>query len=156
MTTGSFDPITNGHLDIATRASKIFDKLIIAVYAKPPKNLMFNIDDRVAMAREAVESLPNVTVEPFQKLFVEFARDCGASVMVRGLRMSADFEREFEMAMMNRYLDPSLELVTMMASLKYQFLSSSLIKEASELSGKIIDLVPPCVARALREKAKNL
>ena len=153
---GSFDPITNGHLDIATRASRIFDKLIIAVYARPAKNLMFDIDKRVELAREAVADLPNVSAEPFDKLFVDFARDCGASVMVRGLRMSADFEREFEMAMMNRYLDPNLELVTMMTSLKYQFLSSSLIKEASELSGKIIDLVPPCVARALKERAKNL
>ena len=153
---GSFDPITNGHLDIATRASKLFEKLIIAIYAHPSKNIMFPIDERVRLARSAVEHLPNVSVEPFDMLFVDFARECGASVMVRGLRMSADFDREFEMAMMNRYLDPDLELVTMMASLRYQFLSSSLIKEASALSGQINDLVPKCVAEALRDRSENL
>lgn len=153
---GSFDPITNGHLDIATRAARLFDTLIIAVYARPAKNIMFPVDERVRLARSAVAHLTNVTVEPFNTLFVDFAAECGASVMVRGLRMSADFDHEFEMAMMNRYLDPNLELVTMMASLKYQFLSSSLIKEASALSGKINDLVPVCVAEALRERSENL
>jgi pantetheine-phosphate adenylyltransferase len=153
---GSFDPVTNGHLDIATRASKLFEKLIIAVYAHPAKNIMFPIEERVRLVRSAVENLPNVTVESFDTLFVDFARQCGASVMVRGLRMSADFDHEFEMAMMNRYLDPDLELVTMMASLRYQFLSSSLIKEASALSGKINNLVPECVAEALRQRSENL
>ena len=149
---GTFDPITNGHLDIATRASRIFEKLIIGVYGIPNKHLLFSTEERVELARQAVAGLPNVEVEAFALLVVDFARKVGAKVMVRGLRMTSDFEREFEMAMMNKKLFPELELVCLMSRLEYQFLSSSLLKEAARLGGKIGDLVPRHVAEALREK----
>ncbi len=149
---GSFDPITNGHLDITTRASKLFDKIIIGVFATPSKRLTFNIDERVELATEAVAHLSNVEVQPYGGLTVDFAKEIGADVMVRGLRMSADFEREFEMAMMNKKLYPGLELVCFMANQEYQFLSSSLMKEVASLGGNITSLVPKHVAEALRRK----
>jgi pantetheine-phosphate adenylyltransferase len=151
---GTFDPITNGHLDITTRAAKLFDKLIIGVYDVPNKHILFNTEERVELARQAVAHLPNVEVESFSGLAVNFARIKQAQVMVRGLRMTSDFEREFELAMMNKNLDPELELVSFMANLKYQFLSSSLLKEVADLSGNIADLVPKHVAEALRRKSK--
>ena len=151
---GTFDPITNGHLDITTRAAKLFDKLIIGVYDVPNKHILFNTEERVELARQAVAHLPNVEVESFSGLAVNFARTKQAQVMVRGLRMTSDFEREFELAMMNKNLDPELELVSFMANLKYQFLSSSLLKEVADLSGNIADLVPKHVAEALRRKSK--
>ena len=149
---GSFDPITNGHLDIATRAAELFTKLIIGVYDAPSKSLLFTTEERVDLVRQAIINLPNVEVESFTGLTVEFAHKVGAQVMVRGLRMSADFEREFEMALMNKRLSPELELVCLMASLEYQFLSSSLLKEAASLGGNIDDFVPKPVAAALRRK----
>jgi len=152
---GSFDPITNGHLDIATRAAKLFDKLIIAVYDTPDKRLLFTTEERVNLAREAIADIPNVEVQSFRGLTVNFAKKVGAQVMVRGLRMSTDFEREFDMAMMNKKLFPELELVCLMANLKYEFLSSSLLKEASSLGGDIDDLVPEHVATALRKRVHS-
>jgi pantetheine-phosphate adenylyltransferase len=149
---GSFDPITNGHLDIATRAAKIFDKVIIGVYDIPNKPLLFTIEERVKFVRQAIADLPNVEVESFSGLTVDFARRVKAKAMVRGLRMGADFEREFDMAMMNKRLYPELETVCLMARVEYQFLSSSLLKEAASLGGDIDDLVPKHVALALRKK----
>jgi len=152
---GTFDPITNGHLDIATRAAKIFEKLIIGVYSVPNKRLLFTTEERLELVRQATNGLPNVEVEAFTGLSVDFAKRVGAKVMVRGLRASADFEREFELAMMNKKLAPELELVCFMARLEYQFLSSSLLKEAASLGGNIDNLVPRHVAEALREKAQS-
>ena len=152
---GSFDPITNGHLDIATRAARLFEKLIIGVYDAPSKNLLFTTEERVDLVRQAIVNLPKVEVEAFSGLTVDFAKKIGAQVIVRGLRMSGDFEREFDMAMMNRNLYPELEVVCLMASLKYQFLSSSLLKEVANQSGNIEDLVPQHVAIALRKKAQS-
>jgi pantetheine-phosphate adenylyltransferase len=149
---GSFDPITNGHIDIATRAARIFDKVIIGVFEKPTKNVTFSIEERVDMARKAVKNTPNIEVQPFGGLAVDFARAFNAHVMVRGLRVSADFEREFDMAMMNRKLSPELELVCFMARPEYQFLRSSLLKEVARVGGNITDLVPAHVAQALKEK----
>ncbi len=149
---GSFDPITNGHIDIATRAAKLFTKLIIGIYETPGKHLLFSLEERVELARQAVASLPNIEVQPFSGLTVDFARRVRAQAMVRGLRVSADFEWEFDMAMMNRRLHPELELVCLMASPEYQFLSSSLLKEVARLGGSINDLVPEHVAQALRKK----
>ena len=149
---GSFDPITNGHIDIATRASKLFDKIIIAIFSTPDKQLFFSIEERVDMAKKAVAHLPKVEVESYSELTVDFAKKVKANVMVRGLRMSADFEREFEMAMMNKKLYPNLELICFMASQEYQFLSSSLMKEAASLGGNINSLVPRHVAEALKNK----
>ncbi|MBI2868898.1 MAG: pantetheine-phosphate adenylyltransferase [Chloroflexi bacterium] len=153
---GTFDPVTNGHLDIATRASRLFDRLIVAVYRTPSKNLFFNTDERVELTRGAVAHLPNVEVCAFGGLVVDFARQTKAQVMVRGLRMGADFEHEFEMAMMNKKLNPDLDLVCFMASQEYQFLSSSLLKEVACFDGNISDLVPPLVAQALRKKVSKV
>ena len=149
---GSFDPITNGHIDVATRAAKIFDRLVIGIYDNPGKQLMFTLEERVELAHKAVANLPNVEVMPFTGLAVAFADRVKAQVMVRGLRVSADFEHEFDMAMMNKKLNPELELVCLMASPEYQFLSSSLLKEVARLGGNINDLVPKHVAEALRKK----
>jgi pantetheine-phosphate adenylyltransferase len=152
---GTFDPITNGHIDIATRASKLFGKIIIGVYDNSSKHLLFTTEERVELASKSITNLPNVMVEPFSGLAVTFARKKQAQVMVRGLRMTSDFEREFELAMMNKNLDPELEMVAFMASLKYQFLSSSLLKEAAALKGDINNLVPKHVAEALRKKSQE-
>jgi len=152
---GSFDPITNGHLDIVTRAAKLFEKLIIGIYEAPNKRPLFTIEERVELARQAITGLPNVEVKPFSGLTVDFARKVKAQAMVRGLRMSADFEREFDMAMMNKRLFPELELVCLMASVEYQFLSSTLLKEAASLGGNISDLVPEHVATALRKRVHS-
>jgi pantetheine-phosphate adenylyltransferase len=149
---GSFDPITNGHIDVATRAAKIFDRVVIGVYDNPGKQLMFALEDRVEMVIKAVAGISNIEVMPFTSLVIDFADKVKARVMVRGLRVSADFEHEFDMAMMNRKLNPELELVCLMASPEYQFLSSSLLKEVARLGGNIDDLVPKHVAEALRKK----
>lgn len=149
---GSFNPITNGHLDIAIRAAKIFDKLIIGVYETPDKPILFTTAERVELVRRAIAGQPNIEVAPFNGLTVDFAKKMKAQVMVRGLRMSADFETEFDMAMMNKRLYPELETVCFMARVQYQFLSSSLLKEVASLGGNIEELVPPPVAAALKKK----
>jgi len=152
---GSFDPITNGHLDIVTRAARFFEKIIIGVYERANKHLIFTTEERVDLARRAVANLPNVEVKSFSSLTVDFAKQEKAQVMIRGLRMNADFEKEFEMAMMNRKLSPELDLLCLMASQEYQFLSSSLLKEVARLNGNISDLVPEHVAEALKKKVHN-
>jgi len=152
---GSFDPITNGHLDIVTRAARFFEKIIIGVFERSNKHLIFSIEERVDLARRAVANLPNVEVKSFSRLTVDFAKQEKAQVMIRGLRMNADFEKEFEMAMMNRKLSPELDLLCFMASQEYQFLSSSLLKEVARLNGNINDLVPEHVAEALRRKVHS-
>ncbi len=149
---GSFDPITNGHLDIAARAARIFDKVIIGVYDTPSKNLMFNTKERVELARQSAAQLSNVEVTSFTGLTVEFAKKVGAMTIVRGLRAVTDFESEFEMAMMNRKLSPDCDVVCLMSNLKFQFLSASLLKEVARLGGDVQDLVPKPVAAALRER----
>jgi pantetheine-phosphate adenylyltransferase len=149
---GSFDPITNGHIDVVIRAARLFSKVIIGVFEKPTKNVTFSLEERLEMARLAVVNTPNIVVQPFGGLAVDFARQVNAHVMVRGLRVSADFEREFDMGMMNRKLSPELELVCFMARPEYQFLRSSLLKEVARLGGNITDLVPAHVARALDKK----
>ena len=148
----SFDPVTNGHLDIANRAAALFDELIICVYDVPLKSLMFSTRERVDLMKKSVTHIPNVRVEPYTGLTVSFAQKVNARVLVRGLRMSSDFEREFEMALMNKKLAPDIELVCFMTSLEYQFISSSLLKEACQLGGDISNLVPEHVVVALAEK----
>ena len=152
---GSFDPITNGHIDLATRAAKLFEKLIIGIFATPNKNLTFSVEERVDLAERAVKHLPNVSVKSYAGLTTNFAREMNADVMVRGLRIRDDFEREFDFAMMNKRLHPDLELVCFMASHEYQFLSSSLMKEAASLGGNIQGLVPEHVIEALKKKGFN-
>jgi pantetheine-phosphate adenylyltransferase len=149
---GSFDPVTNGHIDIAKRAASIFDKLIIGVYDRPEKHIIFSVDERVDLARKSVSHLKNVKVESYSGLTADYARKIGARVMVRGLRMSSDFEWEFEMAMMNQKLAPELEVVCLMTSLQYQFLSSSLLKEVGALGGCMDNMVPEHVVKALKKK----
>jgi len=152
---GTFDPITNGHLDIAVRASRLFEKVVIGVYDTPSKDLMFNTEERVELAELSVKSFTNIEVKPFNGLTVEFASKVGAKAIVRGLRIGADFEYEREMALMNNKLSPEIELVCLMASLKYQYLSSSRLKEVARLDGDIYDLVPEPVAKALKKKREN-
>ncbi len=150
---GSFDPITNGHLDIATRASRVFEKLIIGIYDTPAeKTLLFTTRERVALAKGATAQYPNIEVVPYSELTGEFARKVKANVMVRGLRMGGDFEREFTLTMMSKKLFPELEQICFMASVEYQFLSSSLLKEAASLGARIEELVPANVAKALKKK----
>jgi pantetheine-phosphate adenylyltransferase len=149
---GSFDPITNGHIDIATRASRLFEKTVIGIFSTPEKHLTFSIEERVDLARRAVAHLPKVEVKSYTNITVDFAKQINAQVLVRGLRMISDFEWEFEMAMMNRMLSPGLETVCFMASQEFQFLSASLIKEVASLGGNISSLVPPHVAEALKKK----
>lgn len=149
---GSFDPITNGHLDIVKRASSIFEKVILGVYDIPQKSLLFSVQERVDLARKAVVDFKNVEVTSYSGITVEFARKAGAQVLVRGLRANSDFEREFEMALMNKKLAPDMELVCFMANLRYQFLSSSMLKEIIKLGGNLDDMVPAEVRRALKEK----
>jgi pantetheine-phosphate adenylyltransferase len=153
---GSFDPITNGHIDIASRAAKLFDKVIIGIFATPDKKkLTFTVDERVDLAERAVAHMPNVTVKAYDCLTTKFAKEVNATVMVRGLRIRDDFEREFDFAIMNKRLHPGLELVCLMASHDYQFLSSSLIKEVAGLGGDIYHLVPDYVVDALQKKGLN-
>jgi len=153
---GSFDPITNGHLDVVIRAAHVFEKVIIGIYDTPEKKLMFSPQERVDLAYAAAKNTANVEVQLYSGLTVAFAKKVGAQVMVRGLRASADFEFEFDMAMMTNKLAPELEMVCFMASPQYQFLSSSLLKEVARLGGAIDDWVTTNVAYAVKEKVKNL
>jgi pantetheine-phosphate adenylyltransferase len=149
---GSFDPVHNGHVDIATRASKLFDELIIGVYEVPPKNLMFTTQERIDLFTQAIPHLSNIQVMPFAGLAPNFARSVGAQFIVRGLRAGFDFELEFEMALMWRNIAPDIDVVCMMSALAYQFVYSSRIKEVAQLGGSIDNLVPKHVAAALKVK----
>jgi pantetheine-phosphate adenylyltransferase len=149
---GSFDPVHNGHVDIATRASHLLEELVIGVYDAPPKRLMFTTQERVELFEKAMKGVPNVTVIPFTGLATEVARKVGAKFIVRGLRAGFDFETEFEMAHMWRNLDRGIDVVCMMSSLEYQFVHSSRIKEVAVLGGNIKGLVPDHVAAALAER----
>ena len=149
---GSFDPVTLGHVDLAKRASALFDKLFIAVYATPTKDLLFNIEERISLFSETVEHLPNVEVVRFEGLVVQFVQEVGANVIVRGLRTGSDFEYEFDMAIMNRRLAPKVDMVSFMTSQDHMFLSSSLIKEVAMLGGDITGMVPDHVAKAVYDK----
>ena len=149
---GSFDPVTKGHVDIAERAAPLFEEMVVAIYDNPPKDLLFTTEERVELMRKALAHVPNVRVVSYNSLTVNFARQVKASVMVRGLRMSSDFEREFEMALMNKKLAPEIELICLMTNLEYEFVSATLLKEICMLGGSIEEFVPGHVATALREK----
>jgi pantetheine-phosphate adenylyltransferase len=151
---GSFDPVTKGHLDIAARASNLVDRLVVAVYATPSKNLLFSTEERVALWRDAIveAGLDNVHVSEYEGLTTEFARQVGAAAIVRGLRAVSDFEVEFQQALMYRKLAPEIETLMIVTSLRYLFLSSSLLKEVARLGGDMEDMVPGSVARALQAK----
>ena len=149
---GSFDPVTLGHLDVAARAAALFDKVIVAVYSRPAKDLAFDDDERVDLFTKSVVHLPNVEVTRFEGLVVRMAQTVGASVIVRGLRSGADFEYEYDMAFMNRKLAPNIDMVSFMTSQEYMFISSSLLKEVAKLGGDIASMVSPHVADAVRAK----
>lgn len=153
---GGFDPVTNGHLDIVRRAASIFDEVIVAVYDTPSKSLLFNTKERVALFSEAVVAIPNVRVVPYTGLTVDYARQIGARVIVRGMRRIADFESEFEMALMNKNLAPDLEELYFITALAYQYVSASLLKEVAALGGPISEFVPPHVERALIERLRPM
>ena len=150
---GSFDPVTLGHIDIAERALKIVDELVIGVLNNSSKTSLFSAEERVKMLRETVgKQHPNVTVESFSGLTVDFARQKGANLLIRGLRAVTDYEYELQMAQMNHKLHDKLETMFLMASIKYSFLSSSTIKEIAQLGGDVSSFVPPLIAQRLREK----
>jgi len=153
---GTFDPVTNGHVDIATRAAALFDHLIVAVYARPLKGLLFSTSERLEMMRKALRDLPNVSVESYDCLTVDFLRQKGASFIVRGLRVISDFELEFQMALTNRNLAPEIDTVCLMTSQENLFLSASIVKEIAMLGGCIDGMVPPHVASALKRKLEEL
>ena len=149
---GTFDPVTMGHLNVAERAARLFDTLIIAIYDTPSKNLLFDTGERVGLMREAVAGLPNVTVRPFSGLVVQTAREAGAAAIIRGLRSGPDFEYESQMFFMNRRLEPQVDMVSLMSDQEHTFISSSLLKEVAQLGGDIAGMVPPHVAQALAQK----
>lgn len=153
---GSFDPIHYGHIDIAKRASTLFDKLIWAVYDRPLKNLLFSTEERLAFMHEASRDTPNIEVVPYHGLTVEFARSRGAQVMVRGLRVTYDFEIEYQTALTNRQLAEEIDTVCLMTTLKYAFVSSSTVKEVAFAGGSVGEMVPPYVETALLKRLAQL
>jgi pantetheine-phosphate adenylyltransferase len=149
---GSFDPITNGHLDLIQRGSALFDKLFVAILRNDEKQALFSVDERIEMLTEVVQVFPNVEVGSFDGLLVEYAAHCGASVIIRGIRAVSDYEYELQMALMNRRLRPDIETVFLMASEAHSFLSSKLVKEVIRLGGKVTGLVPPSIEVKLRKR----
>ena len=149
---GSFDPVTMGHVDITTRAAALFEKVIVAVYATPSKDLLFDADERVELFQDAVQHLNNVEVIKFEGLVVRLAQELDTRVIVRGLRSGSDFEYEFDMAFMNRRLTPEIDMAFFMTTQEYMFLSSSLLKEVAKLGGDITGMVPPLVAKSVARK----
>ncbi len=147
---GGFDPVTNGHLDIVSRASTLFDELVVAIYARDEQ--LFAIDEREALLREAVRAFPNVRVSRFDGLVVDFARSVGSTALVRGIRAVTGFEAEFDMALMNQKMAPEIESVYLMASLEHLYISASRIRELARLGRAVDDLVPAHVAKALGTK----
>ena len=152
---GSFDPFTNGHLDVVNRALGIFDRLIVAVAANPDKRQpLFTVEERVQLIRESLKGRDRVEVTSFTGLTVEFARSKGANTIVKGLRAYSDFDAELQQALMNRKLAPDVHTVFLMSSFAHIYVSSSILKDIASYGGKVADLVPPPIARALKEKYK--
>jgi len=149
---GSFDPLTNGHLDVIQRATKLFDKVIVAVAQNESKNPLFTLKERVKLAREATCHLPQVEVDSFDGLLVDYVESCGGQAVVRGLRAVSDFEFEFQLALMNRKLNERIETIFMMPKDTYTFLSSRIVKEIARLGGDVSSFVPANVQKALKAK----
>ena len=149
----SLDPIHYGHIDVAIRASRFFERIIVAIYAQPQgKRMLFDVDERVALAREVLADESKISVEKYSSLTVEYARSVGASALIRGLRVFGDFEFEFRMGIANRKLAPELETIAIMSDEKYIHISSSTIREIAELGGDVSSMTPPAVQAALRQK----
>ena len=149
---GSFDPVTNGHVDIAQRGLKIFDKIIVAILHNPVKEFLFSVEERVEMLESSFEAYPNIEVETFDGLLVEYASKKGSIAILRGMRAVSDFEYEFQLALMNRRLNREVQTVFLMTGLRWIFTSSSIIKEAAQFGGDIETMVPPIVNQKLKEK----
>lgn len=149
---GTFDPMTNGHLDLVTRAAALFDKVIMAIAASPGKSPMFSLDERVNLAKQVTAHLPNVEVIGFTELMAHFAQHQQATILIRGLRTATDFEYELQLASMNRHLMADLESVFLMPAEKWAFISSSLVKEVARHGGEVSPFLPGCIAEALAAK----
>ncbi len=149
---GSFDPITNGHIDIAERGLKLFDKIIVAILQNPTKELLFPVEERFEMLKESFREYPNIEVETFNGLLVDYAATRNSTAILRGMRAVSDFEYEFQMALMNRRLNREVQTVFLMTSFRWIFTSSSIIKEAAQFGGDIENMVPPIVNQKLKEK----
>lgn len=152
---GTFDPITNGHVDLVDRAAPLFERLVVGVAQSPAKGPALPLDLRVALARDALSAYPNVDVRGFDSLLAHFVSEVGAGVLLRGLRAVSDFEYEFQLASMNRHLIPDVETLFMTPAEKYGFISSSLVREISRLGGDVSAFVPPAVSRALQAEWKR-
>ncbi len=152
---GTFDPATNGHIDVVHRAAALFDKLIVAVFSGSHKDVLFNVDERIEMMKNSINDNQNVEVMPYNGLTVDFARNNGATAIVRGLRITSDFEYEGALALMNRHLDSEIETVCLFSSIENQYVSSSRVKEIAALGGDISGLVPSNVAAPIRSKLLN-
>ncbi len=152
---GTFDPPTNGHLDLIQRGAKLFDHLTIAILVNPVKNPLFTVEERVEMLKEATAGIGNVSVATFDGLMVDFARRQGASAVLRGIRAISDYEHEFQMALMNRRLAPEIETVFLQPAGRYSFVSSRMVKEVFSFGGDISGLVPPNVLERLRARIPN-
>ncbi len=152
---GTFDPVTNGHIDLIARASKLYHRVIVAVAVNNNKSPLFSLDERVALVQNVIEGVSNVSVMGFNTLLVEFARQQGARVILRGLRAVSDFEYEFQLAGMNRRLSPDLETLFLTPAEQYEFISSTMIREIARLQGDVSSFVPPFVQHALTEKFKQ-
>jgi len=152
---GTFDPVTYGHVDLIERASKIFDKVIVAVARSSSKGALFSVSERVSFLEDAVKGIKNVTVDDFDGLVVDYVKSKGSNVMIRGLRMLSDFEYEFQMALTNRKLAPHVETIFMMPREDYSYVSSKLIKEAAALGADVGNFIPPKARAALKKKLKR-
>jgi pantetheine-phosphate adenylyltransferase len=153
---GSFDPVTNGHIDIFERASKMFDILIVAVFHNPNKRPLFEMEERVALLKQATSHIPNIKIDSFSGLLNDYVRKQNCNVVVRGLRALSDFEYEFQRALLNKKVASEIETVFMMTSSEYSFVSSSGIKELAKFGGDISELAPPCVAKAIVQHAHKI
>ncbi len=152
---GTFDPITNGHMSIIRRALEIFDKLIVAILINPQKKPLFSVEERIFMIKEATKGMGNVEVDTFEGLLVDYAVKKGANVIIRGLRATSDFEFEFQMALMNRKLNRSVQSIFLMTDYKWLYVSSSIIKEVASFGGDVEGLVPDIVNEKLKEKFRQ-
>ena len=149
---GTFDPITNGHIDLIERASRLFDKIIVSIASSKKKSPLFTIEERISLATECLSHLPNVEIKGFDYLLVNFVKDCNGDAVMRGLRAVSDFEYEFQLANMNRALSPDVESIFLTPAEKFSYISSSLVREISSLQGDVTKFVPPNVADALVKK----
>jgi pantetheine-phosphate adenylyltransferase len=156
MFPGTFDPIHHGHIDIAERAARLFDEVLMAVYDRPLKTLLFEPEERMALVREAVKNNPKIKVMGYSGLTIDFARKMDVQVIVRGLRVFSDFEFEFRMALANQRLATDIETVALITAEEHTFLSSSTVKEIATLGGDVSSMVPPFVEKALRSKVTSL